>query len=160
MRSIPPINLTILHACSLSASGRQLAWALGIENQSTNATAKDRACAGFPEVVYASLFEADGTSGFLSQHATSVYKDIADGKTVWKAVDYAKSRPVTVPTVSRPWRVGTGLEGWKAWSAPATASLAPVAGKVPSTGAKANLLAVEGKAYRPGPALLRRRAKP
>ena len=78
-------------------------------------------------------------------------------------------RPVPVPSAARPWRVGAGQKGWNAWSAPATASLTPVPAKAligrrvdltdgrsafPATyDAKANLLGIEGRTYRPGPAL-------
>ena len=77
---------------------------------------------------------------------------------------------VSVPSAPRPWRVATGKDGWGAWTLPADAALASVATKPPVLGRKlalsdgkaafravydpkANLLGIEGKAYRPGPAL-------
>ena len=78
-------------------------------------------------------------------------------------------RPLIVPTAPRPWRVGTGKGGWKAWTSPVTAALTP-APKPPAKGAKilltdgraafpatydakANLLGISGKGYRPGEGL-------
>ena len=79
--------------------------------------------------------------------------------------------PLPVPTSARPWRLAAGTKGWRVWGAPANAALAPVAGKAPAGrkvtltdgkaafpatyDAKANLLGIEGRAYRPGPALAR-----
>ena len=84
-----------------------------------------------------------------------------------------------VPTALRPWRAATGQKGWNAWTPPATATLKPIPGTATVKGAKvtltdgkaafpalynpkANLLAISGKTYRPGPALaalLKRRVK-
>ena len=85
---------------------------------------------------------------------------------------------LTVPTAPRPWRVSTGKKGWAAWTTPAPSALTPLALSPPKKGTRlsltdgkaafpalydprANLLAVSGKTYRPGPALaalLRRRS--
>ena len=90
----------------------------------------------------------------------------------------APQEALHVPTASRPWRVGTGKGGWRAWTPAATAALVP-APKPPAKGAKilltdgraafpavydakANLLGIVGKGYRPGPGLaklLRRRTQ-
>ena len=76
-------------------------------------------------------------------------------------------KPFAVPAAPRPWRVAVG---GGAWSAPATAALTPASAKGPTLGrallltdgrtgfravydARRGLLGVEGKTYRPGPAL-------
>lgn len=85
-------------------------------------------------------------------------------------------KPLPVPASARAWRVGVGRDPW---TSPATAALTPAAQPVPTKGTKlaltdgkaafpalydpaTGLVAISGKAYRPGSALaalLKRRAK-
>lgn len=67
--------------------------ALGMIDPNTLANAPDRAFAGFPYVVYSRLYDPvtqdfSGTS-YLSEHARTIYSELAAGKTVKQAIDKA-----------------------------------------------------------------------
>ena len=96
LKAIPPINLAVFHACSLAANGHRLARALGIYGPDEYTSANDRACAGFPEVVYSQLYDPItrklSTSEHLSDHAKKLYGELALGRTFGEALTAANRR--------------------------------------------------------------------